>query len=225
MDVKECLKKGCESLNGYWTKALIIGFTYLIICLITGSIHPFLSVAMGLWTIPSWAFVSLIIVRKKHLKISDFFQCFTSCGRFSQFVTVSFMNFIFILLWSFLIIMGYVKFIAYLMSYFIVAENNNVQAMEAIDQSMKMMEGKKCKLFCIHFVLALAWIIYIAIIILISLEDLQYGILLFTYMCVLLVVWYPFYFVCLANFYESIRPSNPEIDNMPEMMGNNGSFN
>ena len=212
-------------MTGYWTKALSIGFVYLIISLVCGHIHPFLAVAMGLWAIPSWAFVSLIIVRKRYLRISDFFDCFTSLSRLAQFISLSFLNFVFIMLWSLLIIMGYVKFLSYLMSFFIVAENKNISVMDAIDQSQKMLTGKLCKLFGVHFVLSLGWSLYMLIILLIVIYQLEYGLLLFVYMCSLIMVWYPYYFVCLANFYESVRPINQEVDNIPEMVNNVGSFN
>lgn len=84
------------------------------------------------------------------------------------------------------------------------------------------MAGKKCNLFCITFFLVLFYIPLIALLILTSLEldyyrSIDKGLLLalldFLYYVFLTIIWHPFYHVCLAVFYESIRPNDEEIDN------------
>jgi uncharacterized membrane protein len=58
---------------------------------------------------------------------------------------------IFTFLWSLLfIIPGIIKFFAYAMTPYIIAENPNIDAMAAIDKSQEMMKGHKMELFMLH---------------------------------------------------------------------------
>ncbi len=57
---------------------------------------------------------------------------------------------IFVFLWTLLfIIPGVIKFYSYAMSFFIMAENPEISAGEAMDVSQKMMKGNKWRLFCL----------------------------------------------------------------------------
>jgi uncharacterized membrane protein len=59
---------------------------------------------------------------------------------------------IFVFLWSLLFfIPGIIKFYSYSMSLYIVADNPQIAATEAITQSRQMMDGHKMELFMLHF--------------------------------------------------------------------------
>ena len=59
---------------------------------------------------------------------------------------------IFIVLWSFLLIIpGIIKAFSYSMSLYIVADQPNISANDAITQSRKMMDGHKMELFMLYF--------------------------------------------------------------------------
>lgn len=58
---------------------------------------------------------------------------------------------VFIFLWSLLfLIPGIIKFYSYAMSLYLVADNPQISATEAITQSRKMMDGHKMELFTLH---------------------------------------------------------------------------
>ncbi len=57
---------------------------------------------------------------------------------------------VFVLLWMLLLIIpGLIKSYSYAMTWFILADNPEIEPLEAIDRSMKMMDGRKWKLFCL----------------------------------------------------------------------------
>jgi uncharacterized membrane protein len=57
---------------------------------------------------------------------------------------------LFILLWTLLLIIpGIIAAISYSMTFYILADDNSIGAMDAIDKSKKMMDGYKWKCFCL----------------------------------------------------------------------------
>jgi uncharacterized membrane protein len=57
---------------------------------------------------------------------------------------------LFILLWTLLLIIpGIIAAISYSMTFYILADDNSIGAMDAIDKSKKMMDGYKWKYFCL----------------------------------------------------------------------------
>jgi uncharacterized membrane protein/tetratricopeptide (TPR) repeat protein len=101
---------------------------------------------------------------------------------------------IFLTLWSYLfIIPGIVKFFSYSMAFFILRDNPEIGAAEAITQSRKMMDGYKGKLFMLHLSF-IGWFL----------------------LCCLsggIGFWwlYPYISLSVANFYEDLRQNQPEI--------------
>ncbi len=60
------------------------------------------------------------------------------------------LQFIFVFLWSLLLIIpGIIATLSYSMTYFIIADNNSITALEAITKSKEMMRGNKWKFFCL----------------------------------------------------------------------------
>ena len=77
---------------------------------------------------------------------------FSQFDRFGQGFAQKFLRGLYTILWGLLfIIPGIVKSYAYAMTPFIMAENPNMTAKEAITASKQLMEGHKWELFCLGF--------------------------------------------------------------------------
>lgn len=77
---------------------------------------------------------------------------FTGFKRFWTAFGAYFLSTLFIVLWSLLfIIPGIIAAFRYAMVYFIVADDEDVGPLEAIQQSKQMMKGNKWKFFCLHW--------------------------------------------------------------------------
>ena len=114
----------------------------------------------------------------------------------------TFLSGLFIFLWSLLLyVPGIIKACSYSQAMYIVAENPEIGAREAIDQSKAMMEGHKME----YFLLVLSFIGWAL------LGALTLGIL---------YIWLiPYMQTTFANYYNSIKPaatSSPLLDNDSE---------
>lgn len=97
------------------------------------------SLSMGL------IMIYLGIANGKNPEVGDVFQCVKDWWRiFKAFFLVG----LFTMLWSLLfIIPGYIKAFSYSMTFYILAENPDMTATEAINESKRMMDGHKWELF------------------------------------------------------------------------------
>jgi len=142
-----------ESLKGKWSIAIP---TFLIYIIITaslqgiGEIFPLATlisliisgpIALGI------AIFSLNIARDKELKVEQLFEGFEN---FWTSVGAYILMLIFILLWSILLIIpGIIAAISYSMTFLIIAEDESIDAIEALKKSKKIMYGHKWKYFCL----------------------------------------------------------------------------
>ena len=95
---------------------------------------------------------------------------------------------IFIFLWTLLLIIpGIIKAYAYSMTHYIIAENPEIDFMEAIKKSEDMMKGHKFRLFKLHFSF-IGWFL---------LTILTFGIGF--------IFLYPYYSLAQTNFYIELR--------------------
>lgn len=188
------MKSATESLKGKW--GLAIG-VYVVYALITIGVSFALS-SVGLDIIGSiisliiggpfalgLVIFSLSIVRKKN---SNFEQLFSGFNYFSKAFVANLLVNIFTLLWALLLIIpGIIKALAYSMTFYIIADNKNIDAIDAIDKSRKIMDGHKWELFGL-------WLWF----------------LLLSILCIFTIgigfLWlYPYIGVRMAIFYESIK--------------------
>jgi len=120
-------------------------FLFIIISLAVGVLYFILGSFVGV----GYAKFNLNLVDKKETKFESMFEYF------SYWKTTSVMRLlrvIYIFLWSLLfIIPGIVAGFSYAMTNYIMAENPNLTASEAIEQSKAMMMGKRWRLFCLQF--------------------------------------------------------------------------
>ncbi len=129
--------------------------------------------------------IYLGIVDGKQPQVSDMFCKMDSVWKA---LCLNLLTVLFVYLWSLLLIVpGIVKALSYSMSPYILAENPNLTAKEALDASKQMMNGHKMELF----VLGLSFIGWIL------LSTITFGIALIWVM--------PYMNATMANFYRSIR--------------------
>ena len=139
-----------ESLKGKWGLAigtLIVYFLIATALQIIPVIGPIASLiisgpfALGLATF------SLSISRDQDPKLEKIFQGFNNFG---TALGAYLLMLLFILLWMLLLIIpGIIAAISYSMTFYILADDNSIGAMDAIDKSKKMMNGYKWKYFCL----------------------------------------------------------------------------
>jgi len=184
-----------SQLHGSWLVAVGLALIY---CIIIGAssflvIGPFV---IGGPLIFGFLGFFLRKARGEQAEIENLFDGFKLFG--STFL-LYLLEYIFIVLWScLLIIPGIVKYFSYSMAFFILKDNPEIGAMEAITQSRKMMFGHKGRLFglCLSFS---GWIF---------LTCLSFGIGFF---------WlYPYMSLSIANFYEDLKQNQSNISNQTE---------
>lgn len=126
----------------FWNLVVIILLTTLLCGIPYASlvIVPALSLSMCM--------IYLKVVREGQVEIGDLFSGFHKLGR------AWWMNFLiglFTSLWSMLLVIpGIVKGYSYSMAYYVLADNPELTARQAIKESMRIMEGHKMELFVIH---------------------------------------------------------------------------
>lgn len=114
--------------------ALIMGAVYFIL----GSI-----IAVG------YAKFNLILVDRLE---GSFDHLFEYLSYWKTTAATRFLKSVYILLWSFLfIIPGIIASFSYAMTDYILADNPELSATEALDWSKEMMEGNRWRLFCLEF--------------------------------------------------------------------------
>lgn len=139
-----------ESLKGKW--GLAIG-AFLVGLLISCGIQaitkagPLLSLLIAGPMMVGLAIFSLAISRSRNPRFEQIFYGFqkfgVSLGAYLLFI-------IFIFLWALLLIIpGIIAAISYSMTFYLIADNDNIGPLEAIKKSKQMMSGYKWKYFCL----------------------------------------------------------------------------
>lgn len=133
------------ALSGNWGNAIGI---WLIGTIIMGALAStflgfFITGVIAYGIAASFA----ILIRSKH---ADFEILFSGFQNFGTTCVAGILQWIYIVLWSLLFwIPGIVKSYSYAMTYYILLDNPNMSANDAITESRKLMYGKKWKLFCL----------------------------------------------------------------------------
>jgi len=145
------MQSSIDSLKGNWVLAIL---TFLIYELLIAGIqqvsenHPSLSliflVISGPITLGITIF-SLNISRNLEPRFENLFEGFNS---FKTSLFAYLLISLFVFLWLLLLIIpGIIAALSYSMTFYIIADDNSISAMDAIDKSKKMMEGHKTRLF------------------------------------------------------------------------------
>ncbi len=188
----ELMRMARESLSGRWGLAIGTLFGSMLIFGVLAAI-PILGqlaalLIAGPYTLGVATF-SLSMAREEDARFEQVFKGFNNfASALGLYFLMSIIVFLFMLL---LIVPGVIRAIAYSMSYYILADNPEMGAMEVLDESKRMMDGYKMKYFRLlmrYFGLAILCIFTLGI-----------GFLWLA----------PYIQVTNAKFYEDLR-NNPE---------------
>lgn len=203
----ELLRSAKESLTGRW--GIAIG-TFLVYMIITASLqggyryqinsdsnqgfsfaYSFASLIYLLVAGPFALGIAIFSLNLARNMEARFEQIFDGFRNFKTSFVAYLLMILFIFLWTLLLIIpGIIAALSYAMTFFIIAEDESIEPMQALDKSKKMMYGYKLKLFylCLRFFgLALLCILTLGI-----------GFL-----------WlFPYMYVTMAKFYDDIK-DNP----------------
>lgn len=136
-----------SALSDTWGQAVLVTFLMMLFSAIGGSL------IVGLVVLPviTWSFtiMFLALIRGKKVEVSGLFVGF---NYFGKVWCLEFLTGLFVFLWSLLLIVpGLIKVFSYAMAPYILAENPNMRAVEAITESRRIMDGNKWRFFCLNF--------------------------------------------------------------------------
>lgn len=152
-----------ESLSGNWTYPVLATLIYLAIS-ITCNFIPYVSFLIAIFFIKPLAYGLAITMLKffrgeKEYVVENMFSIFSDYPRILGTILL---QFVYIFLWSLLLLIpGLIKMYSYAMTYYILHDNPEIGAEEAICRSMKMMDGHKWRLFCLHLSFIGWWLLCI----------------------------------------------------------------
>jgi len=185
-----------SQLHGSWLAAVGIVLVYSVIISASGFLIIGPLVLGGPLTLGLIGYF-LKKVRGEQVKLENLFDGFSL---FVSSFLLYLLEFIFVSLWSLLFLVpGIVKCFSYSMAFFILHDNPDIGASEAITRSKKMMYGHKGKLFglCLSFI---GWGILCCF---------TFGIG-FLWLC-------PYISLSIANFYEDLKQNQPaDVSNTAE---------
>lgn len=191
MTRKELKLKAKASLSGNWGTAIGTLLLLMAISFVAAYI-PFGAFIVAGPIGVGCAFMFTSMLRGKKINVGDGFEGFKNFG--NACITGVLMN-VYIMLWTLLfIIPGYVKSYSYAMTCYILADNPDMKANDAITKSREMMDGHKMELFLLHLSF-IGWMI---------LGAFTFGVL---------YIWLiPYMDATTAAFYESIKgESQPNV--------------
>lgn len=140
-----------ESLKGKWGLAVGVAavmFLILILPNIFEKITPSFSLVSLIITGPFALGFSIFALALSRNQEAKFAQLFDGFNIFWKAIGTYLLMVLFTILWSLLLIIpGIIAALSYSMTFFILAENQNIRAIEAIDKSKNMMYGYKWKFF------------------------------------------------------------------------------
>jgi len=175
-------------LKGKWLEAVLVYFVYG--CIMSASCL----VLVGPIIIGGPLVLGLLgyFLLKANGENHQFENLFDGFKQFGKSLVMFLLMFVFISLWSLLLfIPGIIKSFSYSMSYFILKDNPEIGASEAITRSRKMMNGNKWKLFC----LCLSFIGWAFLCLF------TFGVGCFWLM--------PYMYASIANFYKELKENQP----------------
>ena len=193
----ELMKNAEESLSGKWGLAVGTFFVIIAINIAIQMMSEISSIASLISIIISGpltlgiAIFSLNISRGDEVNSNQIFDGFKNFG---NSIGAYLLMLIFVLLWSLLLIIpGIIAALSYAMTFYIMADNEEISPMDAIDESKRMMDGSKWKLFEMY-IRFFGWSI----------------------LCILTLgigfLWFiPYMYVSLAKFYDDLKKNDNNI--------------
>ncbi len=146
----ELMRMARESLKGKWGLAIGTFVVYMLVamaCQIIPFAGPFIGILIGGPLYLGLAIFWLDLSRNKEAKLEQIFEGFNN---FAKALGAYLLMVLFILLWALLLIIpGIIAAFSYSMTFYILADEPAIGAMDALDKSKKMMDGYKWKYFCL----------------------------------------------------------------------------
>ncbi|MEO6169224.1 MAG: DUF975 family protein [Chitinophagales bacterium] len=200
---KELRQQAREALKGKWGIAVGCYAVYVLFIVLTTvfsagteggtniSVEILQLILGGSFSL-GYSIFSLSLARGEEARFSQIFEGFR---RFGTALGTYLLMTLFIILWALLLIIpGIIAALSYSQTFYVLADNKSIGAMEAIDASKKMMYGNKEQYFAL-----ILWFV-----LLIILSVLTLGIALF---------WiFPYMSVTLAKFYEDVKETEQHTD-------------
>jgi uncharacterized membrane protein len=192
---RELMAQAREALKGRWGLAIGANLIYFVIIIAAQNIPKVgagISIIVGAPLIVGVSGFFLCLARKQDAQLV---QIFDGIKKFWACLGTYLLAFIFILLWSLLLIIpGIMAAYSYAMIYFILAENDSIGPLEAIAKSKEMMRGNRWKLFCL------------------SLRFIGWSIVCILTLGIGFLWMFPYLYVSLARFYDDIQPNAEKIE-------------
>ncbi|MEI2760118.1 MAG: DUF975 family protein [Bacteroidia bacterium] len=186
-----------ESLKGKWGLAIGTFVVYLLISVVLQMITivgPIASLIISGPFALGLAVFGLSISRNQDAKLEQIFQGFSNFG---TALGAYLLIILFFLLWMILLIIpGIIAAISYSMTFYILADDNSIGAMDAIDKSKKMMDGYKWKYFCL------------------CLRFLGWALLCILTLGIGLLWLMPYMQVTMAKFYDDVKANSLTTENI-----------
>jgi uncharacterized membrane protein len=194
---QELLERAKASLQNNWGQAAGLYFLYMIIINVISYI-PFIgSIATIIIAGPFMLGVSLFflgLARKTEHNINQLFDGFKT---FELSMIAYLLMLVFTMLWALLLIIpGIIASLSYSMTYYIIIDNPEITAMDAITRSKEMMMGNKKKYFYMQCRF-IGWII-------LAIATIGIGFIWLT----------PYMLTAQAEFYEDLKKSQIKDDNL-----------
>lgn len=177
-----------ERLRGNWTNPVVLSLVFVVLSGVAGGV-PFLGpiIALLIGGPLLLGFVGFFVrfVRREDCMIENLFEGFSS---FVPAMVLYLLIALFTVLWSFLLIIpGIIAALSYSQAFFIMYDNPQIEAMDAIRLSKQMMQGQKWKLFELH------------------LSFIGWGILCILTLGIGFIWLIPYIYTSLACFYEDLK--------------------
>ena len=175
-------------LKGNWVTAILLCLIFSILCGLPGYIPYFGPIIGILLSGPLTLGLASCFLKLVRCEPFIFENLFDGFKKFSSSIIAQLLITIFVILWSLLLIIpGIIASYSYSMVFYILSDNPELSAMEALNKSKEMMMGYKWKLFCLHLSF-IGWG-------LLSILTLGIGFLWLT----------PYIYASVANFYEDLK--------------------
>jgi len=146
----ELTSQAREMLRGHWKFGALVTLIYVLISVTLSRIpivgEFILLILNGAFSL-GLAIIFLSLVRKDQPKLDQLFEGFS---RFKVAFLANLLTYIFFILWSVLLIIpGIMAWYSYAMTFFILADEPHLSAIDAISKSKQIMYGNRWKFCCL----------------------------------------------------------------------------
>lgn len=194
-----------NALTGKWNASALVALVLILITIIVRSlttvlishvwaqslIYVAIAVLIAPLTVAYLFSMQDVLLRSVKPDIGDLFSLNKYYGRY---LTGAILITIFTFLWTLLLIVpGIIKSLSYSMTYYIMRDNPELSALDAIAESQKMMKGHKMELFLLQLSF-MGWVLLAIITIMIGMLWLM-----------------PYMYTAQAVFYEKLKSENNSV--------------